>query len=164
MTFLNFGLLAAGMAAVSIPILIHLLMRQRRRPVRWGAMRFLMEAYRKQRRRMRIQQWILLATRCLIVALVALALGRPLLEAAGMITSGSGRSVYLLLDNGVASSARDDAGSASALDRHKDTAREVLASLGEGDRVGLITLAGPAQSVVVPASADLTAVRRLVDA
>ena len=34
MTFLNAGLLAAGLAAVSIPILIHLLMRQRRKPVR----------------------------------------------------------------------------------------------------------------------------------
>ncbi|XHC25422.1 BatA domain-containing protein [Phycisphaerales bacterium ac7] len=103
MTFLNAGLLAAGLAAVSIPILIHLLMRQRRKPVRWAAMRFLMEAYRKQRRRLRLQQWILLATRCLIVALLALALGRPLLEASGLISGAGGRSVYLLIDNSIAS-------------------------------------------------------------
>jgi hypothetical protein len=162
MTFLNAGLLGAGLAAISIPILIHLLMRQRRKPVRWAAMRFLMEAYRKQRRRLRLQQWLLLATRCLIVALLALALGRPLLEAAGLIGSGTGRSVYLLVDNGVASSVRIDG--ESSLDRHKASARDVLASLGEGDRAGLITLGGPAESVVVPASADFAAVRRLVDA
>src|SRR5690606_12557129 len=131
MTFLNAGLLAAGLAAVSIPILIHLLMRQRRKPVRWAAMRFLMEAYRKQRRRLRLQQWILLATRCLLIALLAFALGRPLLEGAGLIGSGTGRSVYLLIDNGVASSTRVDA--VAALDRHKASAREALASLGEGD-------------------------------
>lgn len=161
MTFLNAGLLAAGLAAVSIPILIHLLMRQRRRPVRWAAMRFLMEAYRKQRRRLRIQQWLLLATRCLIVALAALALGRPLLEAAGLVGSGTGRSVYLLVDNSIASSASD--GGASALDRHKAAAADVLASLGEGDRAGLVTLGGPARSIVAPASADIGAVRRLLD-
>lgn len=161
MTFLNAGLLGAGLAAISIPILIHLLMRQRRRPVRWAAMRFLMEAYRKQRRRLRIQQWLLLATRCLIVALVALALGRPLLEAAGLVGTGTGRSVYLLIDNGIASSARDE--STSALDRHKAAAIDVLATLGEGDRAGLITLGGPAESIVVPASADIAAVRRLLD-
>jgi hypothetical protein len=162
MTFLNAGLLAAGLAAVSIPILIHLLMRQRRKPVRWAAMRFLMEAYRKQRRRLRLQQWILLATRCLIVALLALALGRPLLEASGLISGAGGRSVYLLIDNSIASGARVD--SASALEQHKASAREALASLGEGDRAGLITLGGPAESIVVPASADIAAVRRLVDA
>ncbi|MFG0293161.1 MAG: BatA domain-containing protein [Phycisphaerales bacterium JB050] len=162
MTFLNAGLLAAGLAAVSIPILIHLLMRQRRKPVRWAAMRFLMEAYRKQRRRLRLQQWILLATRCLIIAMLAFALGRPMLEAAGLIGSGTGRSVYLLIDNGVASSAREN--TAPALDRHKAAAREALASLGEGDRAGLITLGGPAEAIVVPASPDIAAVRRLVDA
>lgn len=162
MTFLNAGLLAAGLAAVSIPILIHLLMRQRRKPVRWAAMRFLMEAYRKQRRRLRLQQWILLATRCLIIAMLAFALGRPMLKAAGLIGSGTGRSVYLLIDNGVASSTREDA--SAALDRHKAAAREALASLGEGDRAGLITLGGPAQAIVVPASPDIAAVRRLVDA
>ncbi|MFB3430994.1 MAG: BatA domain-containing protein [Phycisphaerales bacterium] len=162
MTFLNAGLLAAGLAAVSIPILIHLLMRQRRKPVRWAAMRFLMEAYRKQRRRLRLQQWILLATRCLIVALLALALGRPLLEASGLISGAGGRSVYLLIDNSIASGARID--STTALEQHKASAREALGSLGEGDRVGLITLGGPAESVVVPASADIAAVRRLVDA
>ena len=46
MTFLHPGILVAGLLAVAIPILIHLLLRRKRQPVKWGAMRFLLEAYR----------------------------------------------------------------------------------------------------------------------
>ena len=42
MTFLNLAMLA-GLAAVAIPIIIHLLNRQRATIVDWGAMRFLLE-------------------------------------------------------------------------------------------------------------------------
>ena len=43
MSFLHPILAGAGLAAVAIPILIHLLMRRRRRPIDFGAMRFLLE-------------------------------------------------------------------------------------------------------------------------
>ena len=39
LTFLN-GLLLAGLTALAIPPIIHLLNRQRHKPVRWAAMRF----------------------------------------------------------------------------------------------------------------------------
>ncbi|MHC4481029.1 MAG: BatA domain-containing protein, partial [Planctomycetota bacterium] len=38
-----------------IPLLIHLLHRRRYRRVRWAAMRFLMRAERRSRRRIRLQ-------------------------------------------------------------------------------------------------------------
>ena len=58
--FANPGLLA-GMAAASMPILIHLLNRRKFRETRWAAMRFLLAAIRKNQRRIRIEQWLLLA-------------------------------------------------------------------------------------------------------
>ena len=73
MSVIHPALLAAGALAVSIPIIIHLLFRRRRKPVVWGAMRFLLEAYRRQRRRLTLEQIILLATRCLIVLLIGAA-------------------------------------------------------------------------------------------
>ncbi|MEM1424612.1 MAG: VWA domain-containing protein, partial [Planctomycetota bacterium] len=90
-----------------------------------------------------------------------LALGRPLLEGAGLL-GASGRDVYLLIDNGVASSLRDSEGNA-ALDNHKDRARAILDALNPGDRAGLIALGAPADPVVLPASSDLSAIGRLVD-
>ncbi len=173
MTFLHAGLALAGLACVSIPIIIHLLMRRRRRPIMWGAMRFLLEAYQKHRRRLMLEKWLLLLARCLLIALVGLAIGRPLLGALGR-GAGAGRTVYLLVDNGLTGAAVGDDGRA-AIDRHKEAARAVLGALhgeagggmagviGEGDRVALVALGGPADGVVLPASADVAAVSSLVD-
>ncbi len=164
MSFAHLGLLAAGLAGVSIPIIIHLLMRRRRKPLMWGAMRFLLEAYRRQRRRLMIEQWLLLATRCLLVLLVALAIGRPVLSAA--VGGGSGRTVFLVVDNGLASSARGTDGR-TALERHKRAAAALIERLtgsgAQADRVALIAAGGPAEPVVLPASADAGAVARLVE-
>ena len=165
MTFLNLGLFAAGAAAVSIPIIIHFLFRRRRKPVVWAAMRFLIEAYKKHQRRLKLEQWLLLATRCLLLLLIALALGRPVAESAAQALGlGGGRTVYFLIDNSLASSARDVSGDGqSALDRHKAAAAELVDALGPGDRAALVALASPAQPIVLPASADLGAVMALIN-
>jgi hypothetical protein len=162
MTVLHAGLLAAGLAAVAIPILIHLLLRQRRKPIQWAAMRFLIEAYRRQRRKLRLQQLLLLAARCLVIILLALAIARPLFERAGVFGAGGARDVYLLVDNGLASAVRDPGTGQTALERHAQEAEALLATLGPGDRAGLITLGAPASRIVVPASSDIAGVRRLL--
>jgi hypothetical protein len=107
MNFLNPTLALVGIACVAIPIAIHLLMRRRRRPVMWAAMRFLLEAYRQQRRRLRLEQLLLLAARCLVIALVALALGRPFFGQAAAFGGRGAMTLYLLIDNGLASTAED---------------------------------------------------------
>ncbi|MBM4017917.1 MAG: VWA domain-containing protein [Planctomycetes bacterium] len=65
-----------GLLAVAIPILIHLLNRQKATVVDWGAMRFLLESLTSRSRRILIEEIILMALRCLIVALAALAMAR----------------------------------------------------------------------------------------
>lgn len=163
MTFLHAGLAAAGFACVAIPIVIHLLFRRRRKPTPWAAMRFLLEAMRRQRRRLRLETLLLLAARCLMLACLAAAIARPLLSGASGQGPAGGRDVYLLIDNSIASRARDSSGEA-ALSRHMAEAKKVIDALRASDRVGLVTLAGPAEGVVAPASADARAVGGLVDA
>lgn len=70
------ALLYAGFASASVPILIHLLSRRRFRRTRWAAMDFLLEADRQNRRRMRIEQLVLLALRCLAMFLIGLLIAR----------------------------------------------------------------------------------------
>src|SRR5437660_7435719 len=65
---------AVAAGAASIPIIIHLLNRNRFRVVTWAAMRFLLAAQRKNARRMRLEQFLLLACRCLLLFLLALAM------------------------------------------------------------------------------------------
>src|SRR6059058_5857406 len=66
--------LAVAAGAASVPIIIHLLNRNRYRVVTWAAMRFLLAAQRKNTRRMRLEQLILLVVRTLLVLLLVLAM------------------------------------------------------------------------------------------
>src|SRR5262245_4840971 len=76
MSFLN-PIMLFGLAAVSIPIIIHLLNRRKFRRVVWAAMRFLQLSVEQNQKRMRIEDLILLVLRCLLLILIALALARP---------------------------------------------------------------------------------------
>jgi len=168
MTFLNPILAAVGLGCIAIPIIIHILMRRRRRPVAWGAMKFLLEAYRRQRRRVNLEQILLLATRCLLVALLALALGKPVLGAAGLLGSAGPRTLYLLIDNSLTSSVVTGGvpGGSPALERSKAQALNLLAQLdqGRGDRVAVLTLASPNDGLVLPATPDLAGAGELIRA
>lgn len=76
MLFLNPWLLS-GLVGVAIPILIHLVRQQAAKPVDWGAMRFLFDTLAIRRRRMQWEDLLLMAARCLLLGLLALALARP---------------------------------------------------------------------------------------
>ncbi|MEM8738464.1 MAG: BatA domain-containing protein, partial [Planctomycetota bacterium] len=141
------ALAVAGVACVAIPIAIHLLSRSRRKRAEWGAMRFLRLAYKKQKRRLRMEKWLLLATRCLIVALAGLALAGPMLSGAwaGWLTGSGdgrgGRTVHVVLDDGL--STRGLAGAGTRFDRLRGLAVELVDGLGPNDRVQLWTTGGP---------------------
>src|SRR3712207_4798409 len=70
--FTNPGYLALAAGLISVPIIIHLINRMRYRRVRWAAMEFLLKAQKRNRRRLIIEQLLLLALRCLLVALAGL--------------------------------------------------------------------------------------------
>ena len=78
MYFFNWPILV-GLVAVAIPIIIHLLNRQRATIVDWGAMRFLLDSLTMRRRRILLEEIILMALRCLALALLVLAMAEPIL-------------------------------------------------------------------------------------
>jgi len=84
MTFLE-PLMLIGLAAVSVPILIHLLNRRKARVVDWGAMRFLLDSLISRNRRIMIEELLLMILRCLILALLALAMARMFLPSASYV-------------------------------------------------------------------------------
>ena len=82
----GFGQVAmlAWLAAASAPILIHLWNRRRHREVPWAAIEFVLAALRNNSRRIRLEQWLLLAVRTLIIVCAVLAMAEPYLERAGL--------------------------------------------------------------------------------
>ena len=78
MTFLEFQMML-GMTLVSIPVLVHILNRRKAKPIAWGAMRFLSASLETQRRRLLMEEIILLVLRCLAIAAIVTAMARPFL-------------------------------------------------------------------------------------
>ena len=72
--------LLLGILLVGLPVLLHLLRRRQHREEPFAANRFLAEAARKNSRRLRFQQWLLLAVRMLLLGLLAFSLARPFLD------------------------------------------------------------------------------------
>ena len=76
MQFYNAAMLF-GVLAVAIPIIIQILNRKQVSKIMWGAMIFLLDSLRKRRKRVLLEEILLLACRCLLPALAALAIARP---------------------------------------------------------------------------------------
>ena len=166
--FANGPLLAAlGAAAIAVPILIHLFSRMRRTPEPWGAMRFLMQAYRKRRKRIRLEQWLLLLVRCAILLVLGLALAGPLLGGcAGRLTSGldagTGRTLVIVLDDALSTRAAQARGR-TRFDALRAEALEAIAALRPGDRVAVVRAARPVDAVIPVPTADLERARQAVE-
>ncbi|MEE8105686.1 MAG: BatA domain-containing protein [Planctomycetota bacterium] len=131
------GLLWAGLGLISVPILIHIFFRRQHRIIRWAAMDFLMRALQKQKRRMQTENLILLIVRCLLLALLGLALARPAVHAGAVaqLTAGS-RNVVLIIDTSASMSALHTG--RRALDRARERAASLLDGLPDSSRVTLI--------------------------
>ena len=76
MPFMHPAIFWSGVGAASVPIIIHLLNRRRFRMREWAAMKFLLDSLRKNRRRLKMEELILLLLRCLVVLMLALALAK----------------------------------------------------------------------------------------
>ncbi len=165
MTLLHPLILTLGALSVAIPIAIHLLMRRRRQPVMWGAMRFVLEAYRQTRRRLLLQRWLLLISRCLLVLLAGILLARPLLGTAAGSSSSTPRRLHLVIDNAIASSVAAQTKGRSALDQRLTEARQLIDALSEstGDEVSILLTASPPQQLLWPASRNLAGAKALLD-
>jgi hypothetical protein len=82
--FLNQAVLF-GLAAVAVPILIHLIHRRQARVLDWGAMQFLLASVAARHRRTLIEEILLMVLRCLFVTLVVAAAARPFLPSTSRV-------------------------------------------------------------------------------
>ena len=159
MTFLN-AIMLLGLAAVAIPIIIHILNRRRAQLVDWAAMQFLEESLTSRSRRILIEEILLMLLRCLLLGMLAFALARPFLRTGRLLVADTAdaQDIAIVLD-GSLSMTLESAG-ASSFQRAADEARQVLEVCRAGDAVSVV-LAGPtAQPVVATPLSDLDAVRR----
>lgn len=132
--------LAFGALAALVPLIIHLLNQRRHRPLAFGAMRFVLAAYRRTRRRAQMENLLLLLLRMGAVALLAFALARPFSGGDSPLTllTESRRDVLLVIDASASTGYREHV--ESVFERIVARARERVADLdgSRGDRVRVL--------------------------
>ena len=141
MNLMHLGFLAAGAAAMTLPLWIHLLLRQKATSMEIGSIRFGKQVVRRTKNRQRIQRWILLALRALAVLLLGLLFARPFFPETP--ADGSTRELVILIDRSASMSARQ-ANGAAAIQNAIQRAKAYLGTLGSETRVhlGLFDAAG----------------------
>lgn len=93
-------LFLAGLAAVALPILLHLRKNRPKETVSFSSLMFLEASPPVTKRRSRLQDVVLLILRCLALALLILAFARPFFPAATNTESAGGSVMnFILIDN-----------------------------------------------------------------
>lgn len=134
--FLN-PLLLWAVPLCAVPIVIHLLNRRRFHKVPWAAMEFLLAAMKRNRKRLRMEQWLVLLLRTLAVLLLVFLVSRPQLGG-GTFLSARTHHVVVLDDS---ASMTQRAGSAALFERAQDRVRALADDLGEqrgGDLLSIV--------------------------
>ncbi len=137
-------LFAVGLAALAIPILVHLVHKERKETTPFPSLMFLRRTPYQHSRRQRIRDWLLFLTRAMVFLLLVAAFSRPVFDrppdAAAAVTGG-GRELVVLLDRSFSMRIGDRWSRAQA------AARLALDGLGPADRATLVLFTDQARAI-----------------
>lgn len=129
--------------AGAIPIVLHMINRQRAKDLPFPTLIFLRLSVEKTRRRRRIQDWFLMLLRLAVLVLLAFGLARPALtNLSALFSGGAASAVAIVLDNSASMGLIDR--DARRFDTAVRACEQILAELKDGDLVGLFVPCGPA--------------------
>ncbi|HEX5243650.1 MAG TPA: BatA domain-containing protein [Tepidisphaeraceae bacterium] len=155
MTFLmGWAILGVGMLAAAIPIVIHLLHRQRTTPIRWGAMQFLLESPLKSKRRKKVEHWLLMAARVAALLLLAWALSRPLVQSShyNPLAGKAPVDIAVVVDHSLSTGRRS--GDHTVFDEERGAVQQIASAMRRGDTLSVILAEHQPRSLAAaPASA-----------
>jgi hypothetical protein len=166
---------AVAAGAVSVPIIIHLLNRRRFKIVTWAAMRFLLNAERKNSRRLRLEQLLLLAVRCLVLLLLLLGMAsvtpwaeacwRWLLPDSIQFTKSTSRRMHKIVVLDGSFSMATKIGDTTAFERARALARQLVVKDSQrGDGFSVVLMSAPPRRVVPEPAEDPAKVAKEIDA
>jgi hypothetical protein len=136
-----FPLLLGGLAAVSVPVLIHLIMRQKPKTLKFPAFRFLLQRHRTNLRKLRLRHLLLLVLRMLLLVLICLALARlKLFRNPWSLNTDRPVAAILVFDTSYSMEYRITGGQ-NRLEEAKKRGLELLDQLPEGSMVAILDTA-----------------------
>jgi hypothetical protein len=136
MTFIH-PLLLGGLLLVGIPVLIHLVMRQKPKRLMFPAVRFLLQRQQSNRRRLQLRHILLLALRVLLIAAICLALARPRVLSE-RFNIGADQPVAAVMIFDTSFSMGYVAGGKTRLEAAMEQGLQVLKSFPDGSRIAVL--------------------------
>src|SRR5215203_1323429 len=139
MAFLT-PLFLLGLAALAVPVLIHLTQRERKAVVEFPSLMFLRKIPYESVQRRRIRDWLLLAMRLGAIAMIVLAFARPFLRGSNVAAAAGGaRDIVVLLDRSYSM------GYGDSWSRAQRAAAQAIESATAADRISLVLFADTAE-------------------
>jgi len=129
----------AGIAAVGLPVWLHLLRKHKTTPLPFASLMFFERRTQSSIKHRRLQYLLLLALRAAVIALLAFAFARPYLQSRLAALAGGPKLTVLAIDNSF--SMRDD----DHLPRAKREAAQVASKLGERDKLQVLAFGAHVQ-------------------
>jgi hypothetical protein len=149
----------AGLMAIAVPVLIHMIHRERRETVAFPSLMFLRKIPYRSVRRQKLRHLLLLALRCLALAIIVWAFARPFLQrsVAAAPSSSDGREVVVLLDRSYSMA------NGGRWQRAVEAVRTLSGQIRGIDRISVVTFGATAAQIAPPTS-DAATVERAVAA
>lgn len=154
LTFLTASFAIAGAIGASIPLILHLLNRERARRLVFSTVRFIQMSHQTNVRRHKLKRLLLLLMRILILALLGLAFARPFFADAPDFTQKTGgkRNAVIIFDTSYSMQYE------GVLENAKKEAAEILDGLDAADAACLILSSDNAR-VVAPLGSEFAHIR-----
>ncbi len=150
------------LAALAAPIVIHLWSKRKHREISWAAMEYLLAAAKQQTRRLFFEQWLLLAIRTLLIAMVVLAVAQPYIQRPRFAISAGGHSHrVLVLDGSFSMGYR--ANEKTRFDQAKEISRQIVNDSLPGDVFTLVLMSAPPQVIVATPTSERSEIEHEID-
>src|SRR5689334_20041467 len=130
-----------GLGAIAIPILVHLIQREKKRVIEFPSLMFVRRIPYQSVRRRRIRHWALLLLRAAAIVLIVAAFARPFLpqSANAAVATAGAREIVIVLDQSASMGYGDHFAKA------QEAARAVVRGMANGDRATLVLFAKNAE-------------------
>lgn len=133
---------------ITVPVIIHLLNRRRYRDIDWAPMKYLKLSIRTNRRKIRLEQLLLLLVRTLFVAGIVLAICRPKVTQGGGLDWLAFRakvSRLIVVDDSLSTGARS--GDRSSFSVAKDAALKLIQAMDTDDALTVVVTSDPSRPI-----------------
>ena len=150
MTFLNTALLW-GLGLVSIPVIIHIIRKNKVIELDWAAMEFLFDIVEEQKKRFQLEDLLLLLLRIGVILFLVLALARPVINST-MFGLGGGNTIVAVDDT---YSMETRSGTKTRFDRAAEAAGSVISGMNSNKGGALVLHRANPEKVIGSLSGDL---------